>query len=296
MTNDKKLSLEAEQLVDRLARVLSSQKKLGGDSYPLSLGRLVALAEISLKTVSDLANNKLFKDRIVSARKIDKKKPDHDIPVALSEDTEQLATSSFTLEYLLNLRRTAKIRAFSVTELAGKLASSSVPAKDIRGLFKNHINQQIQRGLSGSHKVAWVHCRTPKLFLLSDVNPDKALVSGQRDFPPQIAPLATGSGDRKTAVNTSCDLKSFYQSFDLAFDRINRTDGGHNFVSLVELRRELGTFNREAFDQYLHDLRLTGRYTLIAAQGRSGGLKAEELEAAINEAGKLLLYVSRIRG
>jgi hypothetical protein len=50
--------------------------------------------------------------------------------------------------------------------------------------------------------------------------------------------------------------------------------------------------DRAAFDTGLHQLRVAGRYSLSAAEGRHG-LSPEEREAGITEDGTLLLYVSR---
>jgi hypothetical protein len=83
----------------------------------------------------------------------------------------------------------------------------------------------------------------------------------------------------------------FARAFDEAFDRINRHKGGHNLVGLQELRRLLPSARAE-FDDGLRRLRLAGRYTLSAAEGRHG-ISPEEREASILEDGSLLLYVSR---
>jgi hypothetical protein len=67
--------------------------------------------------------------------------------------------------------------------------------------------------------------------------------------------------------------------------------GGHNFVSLAELRAAL-PMPRDLFDRGLQQLRSAGSYGLSSAEGRHG-LTAEEQAAAIVEDGTLLLYVSR---
>ena len=83
----------------------------------------------------------------------------------------------------------------------------------------------------------------------------------------------------------------FVHLFDETFARLDRERGGHNHVSLVDLRRALA-LDRPAFDAVLQDLRRSARYTLSAAEGRHG-LHAEEQEAGIHEDGALLLFVSR---
>ena len=85
--------------------------------------------------------------------------------------------------------------------------------------------------------------------------------------------------------------EDFAAAFAAAFERIDRQNGAHNFVSLVDLRRQLPT-PRERFDAGLRRLRIDGRYTLSAAEGRHG-VSPEEHAAGIVEDGALLLYVSR---
>jgi hypothetical protein len=83
----------------------------------------------------------------------------------------------------------------------------------------------------------------------------------------------------------------FAKAFDEAFRRLDVQKGSHNFVSLVDLRQEL-PIDRQTFDSELTNLRLAGRYTLSAAEGRDG-ISPQEREAAIPEGGTVLLYVSR---
>lgn len=80
-------------------------------------------------------------------------------------------------------------------------------------------------------------------------------------------------------------------TFDAAFERLDRATGSHNFVSLVDLRRAM-PWDRATFDAELKRQRRAGRYTLAAAEGRHG-VTAEEREAGILEGGTLLLYVLR---
>jgi mRNA interferase RelE/StbE len=82
-------------------------------------------------------------------------------------------------------------------------------------------------------------------------------------------------------------------ALDRAFDRLDRQAGGHNLVSLADLRGELGAHDRAAVDAELHRLRQAGRYSLAAAEGRHG-LTPAERDAAIADDGRLLAYVSRV--
>lgn len=73
--------------------------------------------------------------------------------------------------------------------------------------------------------------------------------------------------------------------------RLDRGNGGYNFVSLVQLRAAYPSLSRTLFDSMLHQCRLQGALTLVSAEGR-GGLTPEEKAAGILEEGRLLLYVS----
>src|SRR5262249_36080842 len=83
----------------------------------------------------------------------------------------------------------------------------------------------------------------------------------------------------------------FAAAFEEAFARLDRERGSNNFVSLVDLRRDLPV-DRDTFDGELRRLREAGRFTLSAAEGRHG-LSPEEQDAAIREEGTLLLFVAR---
>ena len=67
--------------------------------------------------------------------------------------------------------------------------------------------------------------------------------------------------------------------------------GGHNFVSLVELRQAIAC-DRAAFDAELRKLRIAGQYTLSAVEGRDG-ITPEQQQAGILEEGSLMLNVHR---
>ena len=61
-----------------------------------------------------------------------------------------------------------------------------------------------------------------------------------------------------TLVDTS-RLDDFREVLDRTFEDLDRQTGGHNFVSLVDLRKSLPGFSRPAFDVGLRQLRLDRR-------------------------------------
>jgi hypothetical protein len=132
--------------------------------------------------------------------------------------------------------------------------------------------------------IGWVVLKKNKLlFRLEDVR-------GARGEEGEARGEGRGMRCEKKEVVFS-GSSGFEQTFDEAFERLNRAKGSHNFVSLLDLRREVPV-PRAVFDAGLHRLRVADRYTLSAAEGRHG-LDAAERKAGLVEEGTLLLYVSR---
>lgn len=86
-------------------------------------------------------------------------------------------------------------------------------------------------------------------------------------------------------------MGNFVQAFTDAFRLLDRRGGGHNFVSLRDLRPALQLCRRD-FDELLNKLRREWKFTLSGAEGRNG-VTPEEQRAAIHEDGQLLLFVSK---
>lgn len=83
------------------------------------------------------------------------------------------------------------------------------------------------------------------------------------------------------------------EAFEKAFDKL---DKGHNLVSMVDLRKELG-LPKEQFDGLVHELRKSGKWGAAALEGRHG-ITPEERDAAIVDPGSdgaLLGYMQRKR-
>jgi hypothetical protein len=253
--------------------VLRAQRQLGQHAYPLTLKRLVELTtpEAHDKLVAKALAHPMLRDKLAQ---VDAKK--HEAPVALAEDRERLIAGDLFLEYLLRSKQKDEDRAFAVESL--------LPAKSVlRDPFVEAMKRRLEGGCLPS-TIGWLWIgKKKKLFFLADVQggqPAKAGVPAPMPMPAVKQPELSG----QTAID-------FAQALDAAFTRLDRQNGAHNFVSLVELRRQLA-LGRQAFDAELRKLRLAGRFTLSAAEGRHGA-SSEEREAGIVEDGSLLLYVSR---
>jgi hypothetical protein len=125
--------------------------------------------------------------------------------------------------------------------------------------------------------VGWIPIRgSKKIFLVADIHTG-------RPAEQSLAPAASEPARARPTDGVP--------SLEEAFERLDRQGGGHNFVSLVDLRRAWPV-DRELFEAELRRQRLAGRFSLSAAEGRHG-ISPEEQDAGILEDGALLLYVSR---
>jgi hypothetical protein len=265
------------ELADKLLRVLQSQRGLGPESYPLSAKRLVELTDPAAApaVVKKALNKKHFLQQAVRAHA-----KNQDAPVALAADLDRLAASPLLLEFLLRQVRNDKTQAFTVAMLkkgaAGKMQKP----------FQEAVNRHLAQGTLPAG-FGWISLQGRKhLLLLSDVHVGGAKA---REAPPPPAPAPVTA--LPAAPEPAAAPADFRAAFDDAFDRLDRAGGGHNFVSLTELRRAV-PLPREEFDRELRLLRQSGRYEFSAAEGREG-IGPEELAAGIPEEGSLLLFVSR---
>jgi hypothetical protein len=201
-------------------------------------------------------------------------------PVGLAADRQQLASSGLLLEATLKVARTAANHAFSVPALTKKL----IP--ELHQPFHEAVNRRLDAG-SLPPTVGWVLKKDRLLFLMEDLNGGRPSTKVAPRLPAGLPP------EDLPAVGEASPPPppGFAQAFDEAFDRLDRLNGAHNIVRLLDLRRALPV-RREVFDAELRQLRRAGRYSLVDAEGRHG-ISPEERGAAIAEEGAMFLYVSR---
>lgn len=267
----------AEELSEKLVQVLHEQRERGDDAYPLPLDRLYELTATTTAAVRKQAlGREPFRSQAMLA--LPKRA---DSLVALVADRNRLLTSPRLLHGILEATRTADNQAVATADLVKKLP------KTLQIEFRDLLHRQVhERGLPDGVGVL-LSKKKPLLFLLADIN----AVSPSRTSP--LAPLgkAVGGEESQDKVPPPPSQIDFSTRFEEAFARLDRERGGHNHVSLVDLRRAVPV-ERAVFDAGLHLLRHAGRYTLSAAEGRHG-LSDEERDAALYEDGNLLLFVSR---
>ncbi|MGH7168891.1 MAG: hypothetical protein ACRELF_01055 [Gemmataceae bacterium] len=252
----------AEELSEKLVQALIELRERGPDAYPAELHRVVEQTgrAPAARVLTQALNTEPFRSQAMRPLP---KRPDS--PVVLADDSERLLASPRLLRLALAVARTPDNQAVSANDLAKKLA------KNLQGDFLTAVNRQVSARILPDDLGVLVVKKKPLLFLRADINAGSRPACGLAK--PQVAAM------------------DFAQLFDEAFARLDREHGGHNHVSLVELRRAVPV-ERAAFDIGLRDLRRAGRYGLSAAEGRHG-LRVEEQDAAIHEDGSLLLFVSR---
>jgi hypothetical protein len=268
----------AAELAEHLIRSLEQQRTGGPNAYPLPLRRLAEAAapQATPAQVLKAAAKRVFQARVAVVRG-----KSLETPVALAADAELLAGSGPALEFLLAALRTPTNHAFSVARLKARVTSK------LQRLFQKAVQRRLEED-SLPPTVGWLTIdRTKRLFLLTDLHtgrqsPELSPMPTVRDVPAEPPPPPTPPAEQAGDLG---------DTFDRAFRQLDREAGSHNFVSLVDLRRLLAV-PRDAFDAELRRLRLAGRYSLSAAEGRHGTTPVER-ESGIMEDGTLLLYVSR---
>jgi hypothetical protein len=253
-----------EILAEQLLTVLQAQRQLGGEAYPLTLKRLVGLTNPKAPST---VRNKALKHPVLAGRLFSVNLTKEESLIALAEDRAQLLCSNQLLEGLLRAKQKPNEHAFPLDALLPKKSDLTQPIREA-------VSRRIDTGtLPANLGWMWIG-KKQHLFFLADI---------QRSAEP-AQPKASSSPPVGSAP------LDFAKAFDQAFNELNHKNG-HNFVSLVELRKALPVVPA-TFDAELRKLRIAGRYTLSAAEGRHG-ITPEERAGGIEEHGSLLLYVSR---
>ena len=274
------------EVADKMLSVLRSERAAGGRAYPIVLETLGRLADPQARPQQILkaAAKRSFTTQVVAARI-----RQLDAPVALLEDLVVLAGSPLVLELALRSKRTNTIHAHTVAQLAQRLTGK------LQQPFKQVVGRQVETGQLPP-EVGWISDRRPKLFLIEDLQPQslrRRLQGPASGAPPAASvPVSVPAERGAETAGIPAVARDFAARFEAAFDELDRQKGSHNFVSLVDLRRAIPDVSREQFDTGLRQLRLAGRFSLSAAESVHGILP-EQRRASIEEAGTLLLYLSR---
>lgn len=273
-------------LAENLLRVLEGQRALGEAHYPPTFGQLLQLTEPNLSAT--LLTKVLALPAVKTRLLVTLKDAKHRAlaPVGLAEDAAQLAASPRLLQVVLELCRTPSQQLFTLAEVKKPVAPALAAA------FAENIHRRLASRTLPAGIGSLLLKAKPMLFLLSDVHSTSA---PKREVPAEPiqrqGEVPAESVPSPTAVASSSPPFDFAVRFDAAFRELERQARLPNFVSLVELRPALAC-DRATFDAELRKLRLAGRYTLSAAEGRHG-IRPEEQDAGIVEDGALLLFVSR---
>ena len=270
---------DGSELAGRMIAVLEAQRRLGDGAYPPTLRRLAELCDLngSDARVAKAAAHETVTDRAVVAAKSGAK-PGPDAPVVLRDDLDgRFATVfpallRFALSAVPAKGKTKESTAFTPAEVKGRFVLEL--QKPVSGALEQGIERNdLPVG------VAWVFTKgKPYVFLVDNLRPAATRSPRQAINGTPAAPVPAGD---------------FAGSFREAFGRLDRRNGGTNFVKLADLRHALGGFGRDAFDAGLRALRLGGEFSLDSHEGMHGSLTPDEREAGVREGGSLLVYASR---
>jgi hypothetical protein len=256
--------------------VLAALRRRDPGGEPLSLEALLRreAPEADPAEAARLARDKAFAKQVVLALP-----GNPSAPVGLPGDEERLARSAPLIEAALAAARTPDNQALPLGDVGKKVAAG------VRESFRAAVEKRLEAGTLPPAVGVLTVKKKPHLFLLADLATAPPARRAEEVRSPMAAPAeALPTPPPPEAID-------FAPAFAAAFVRLDRDRGGHNLVSLVDLRRAVPV-ERARFDAELNHLRRAGLYTLSGAEGRHG-LGAEEREAGIVEHGNLLLYVSR---
>src|SRR5437660_3657307 len=101
------------ELTEELIRHLETQRRLGPPSYPLTVDRLLKLAnrDAPPAQIDKAMSTRSFQNRVVIARA-----KNREAPIAAASDLEALAGSRLLLEFMLKSLRTPSNQAFSAAQ------------------------------------------------------------------------------------------------------------------------------------------------------------------------------------
>lgn len=252
----------AAQLAEKLVAVIRSQRRLGGGAYPVPPDQWSSLGvQVDKKSLAAALKQTAFK----SAVTILKSKR-----YLLTADLESppAAWIGEALAAALGATANGKNTVLSAADLSAILLGKAEAG------FAQAVERTAERGELGA-EVAWLWQKGVRLFLRrGDIEPKTP------SRPAAVVAPHIASGD-------------FNARFHAAFDRANAKSGGRNFVKLFDVRRELPDVPPEVFNAGLRELRLADRYAINSSEGGERTLTAAEREAGIQEAGSLLVYISR---
>ncbi len=280
-------------LARRMVAVLETQRRLGGEAYPPTLRGLADLCEFkgSETVIRKAATTAPMADRTTVLAKRGKTLIP-DAPVVFREDVEGDLTTA-----LPGLLRFALSPVMSKTKKGIRETAAFTPielAKRVIPELKQRLEQAVKEGvarMSLPRGVGWISKGEPLLFLVENVKPAGSWPAAQTDgHGPSTHRHTALVGPTSGEPDASPE---FVEAFRSAFEALDHRNGSTNFVKLSDLRQALSDFSREEFDAGLRRLRMEGVFSLDSHEGLHGSLTNDEREAAVREAGSLLVYASR---
>lgn len=267
LIRDRRFPRAEATLAEKLVTVLTSQKALGGMSYPTTWSRLIELTDSpSTQAVFVKAEQvEPYRSRVVVSFKAP------DAPLALAGDEALLAKSPNLLSMVLGQLKTDDNQAVDVSKI--------VAHTELHPAVKPHFQVVIERQLAektlpveiGVLRVGGKRC----LFRWQDAIGANAVV-----VPVNAGEATAQSNSGLKAMPPKVDSDRFARDFDAAFARLDGKLGLPHYASLVDLRPALAQYPHDVFDRELLKLRQAGRYSLNVVEGRFG-ITDEERSACL---------------
>lgn len=288
-------AIEAAKLAARLLRVLESQRDLGDGAYPTPFARLADLA--GLKWASPAARKAIGHPSLVAKLVVAGagKAPHPDAPVLLAPDAVAWSPAILRFAFTQSKKPAGRSKVVALA-FTPDLLAKQVHA-DLRQSFAAQLAERLRReDLPAGY--AWLPSEPPLIFQAGDVRPGEPFrVAGAEATAPASrdhhAPGATTAPEPVAEPAREEPTRDFAEAFRAAFDAIDHRNRGTNSVRLLDLRNELGDFDRHRFDAGLRQLRVAREFALDSHEGLHRPLTPEERAAGIAEQGSLLVYVSR---
>lgn len=96
----------------------------------------------------------------------------------------------------------------------------------------------------------------------------------------------------KEEISLPASMATFESQFLDNFHILDSKSGGHNYVLLFDLRKSFPGISRTEFDEGINRMRRKKIVSLDSADGRHVRLPPVVMDAAIREAGSILVYAA----
>jgi hypothetical protein len=284
---------QAVELAERLIATLHSHRSSGGNAQPMRETDLAQACSVGVKQAVYRAaiHTKQFTSQVALLKFRKPRGSNQPSPPTWVAFKDDLANPDVVKRLVASVIQALRVPSRQIYAL-NSLNLRPDCSKEARAtLSKTLARIAAESPLDPPPKIGFLRSNaTVYAFLLEDVigavNEKTTSNAPPPAVPQPSPPLASAS----PSISIPTD---FAEAFRQAFTRLDRRNGGTNFVRLLELRQALPQFDRATFDAGLNQLRRQWEFSLEAHEGLHVQISPEERESGIPEMGTLLIYVSR---